>query len=236
MNTNWNCTNCFAQVQATPHKTTFLMTKRVFCPSCKKEFEAPSGTAVRVALWTGFVLSAGVMISGYSALHGFASKQGREPISFGQFLANGGWFYAALLGLIFLAIVKDLLLISDRNQARKQTPANLVQEPSAPVVSDQGPMSASTDARSIPAALVARREKKNHFVGGGCAVQTIALAVPFLWYWMFGTNLLLAGLILSIFLFVVGRKHSYTWHCGNCKAALPNEDIPVCPQCNANLQ
>jgi hypothetical protein len=80
----------------------------------------------------------------------------------------------------------------------------------------------------------ARVEARSEFIGSGCAIQALALVVP--WpFALIGFEGFLLGLGLALVLFIVGSAKSKSYRCSACKNPVATKDVRVCPACKATL-
>jgi len=79
-----------------------------------------------------------------------------------------------------------------------------------------------------------KRIKKTEMIGKGCAVQGLALLLPFVGA-VGGPVGIVVGVIAAIAVFVMGSRMSIVWKCGACKNPLASGEVTVCPSCHAAL-
>lgn len=83
-------------------------------------------------------------------------------------------------------------------------------------------------------AIMALRIKKAEFVGKGCLVQGLGVLCPCVGL-MAGTIGMMVGLVGGLGLLLYGRRLSIVWRCGNCKNAIMDGEVAICPVCKASL-
>jgi hypothetical protein len=79
-----------------------------------------------------------------------------------------------------------------------------------------------------------RVEAKSEFIGSGCAIQALALVIP--WpFALIGVEGFLLGLALALVLFIVGSAKSKSYRCSACKNPVATKDVRMCPACKSPL-
>lgn len=113
------------------------------------------------------------------------------------------------------------------------SPPTLPPPPPPPV----GPYSPPVAPYSPPGASGGRafRQRKSVFIGTGCVVQGIGIAIPFLGYHFAGTIGLMAGLVAAIFLVGIGSQMSVYWVCGSCGSRLAGKKSRMCSSCRRHI-
>jgi hypothetical protein len=82
---------------------------------------------------------------------------------------------------------------------------------------------------------LATRVKKTKTLSKGCAVQALALLLPFIGA-VGGRVGSVIGTVLMVVLVFVGWKMSTAWFCGACGKTIANRRVKVCPSCQATFK
>ncbi len=82
---------------------------------------------------------------------------------------------------------------------------------------------------------MAKRIKRSEIFNKGCAVQAVALPLPFVGA-IAGPVGSVIGAIAMIVLVIVGGRMSTRWFCGNCRKPIAGKKVRICPSCQAKLE
>jgi hypothetical protein len=82
---------------------------------------------------------------------------------------------------------------------------------------------------------LATRVKKTKTFSKGCAVQALALLLPFIGAIGGRAGSVIGTVLMVVFVFV-GWKMSTTWFCGACGKPIANRKVKVCPSCQAKFK
>lgn len=78
---------------------------------------------------------------------------------------------------------------------------------------------------------MAKKLRVTSFAGKGALVQALALLMPFLFGWLWGTFGIVVGLVLALVLFLKGSSMSLSWRCGACGNPVHDKHVKLCPVC-----
>ena len=82
---------------------------------------------------------------------------------------------------------------------------------------------------------MAKRVKKTETFSKGCAVQAVALTLPFVGA-VAGPIGSVIGAVAMIVLVIMGGRMSTKWFCGSCRKPISGKRVKVCPNCKATLE
>jgi len=82
---------------------------------------------------------------------------------------------------------------------------------------------------------LAKRIKKTTTFSKGCAVQAVALTLPFVGALAGPIGSLIGGGTMLVLIFV-GARMSTKWFCGSCWKPISGKRVKVCPNCRSTLE
>lgn len=82
---------------------------------------------------------------------------------------------------------------------------------------------------------MAKKVKKTEIFSKGCAVQAVALPLPFVGA-IAGPVGSVIGAVAMIVLVIVGGRMSTKWTCGSCRKPIAGKRASVCPHCEATFE
>lgn len=82
---------------------------------------------------------------------------------------------------------------------------------------------------------MAKRLKKTETFSKGCAVQAVALTLPFVGVIAGPIGSVVGGVAMLVLIFV-GARMSTKWFCGNCRKPISGKHAKICPHCKATFE
>lgn len=77
-------------------------------------------------------------------------------------------------------------------------------------------------------------KRRTEMAGQGCAIQGVALLIPFAGL-LFGIAGFVVGCVIALVLFLVGSAKSFRYVCSACGNTVPDRQVTVCAACRARF-